>query len=164
MSLKSLAVQRLVLEASSVLHVPQNQHDKLLIMSAHLSVKVRPSVAQCWWTMPHNTGRQSPPAVWLSGWRCLKASVHIGPSDSCISTEDDVPLMTLTSGAVQHLTESEQHFFFHSLSFFGSLSIVAACQFIFSDMYDSFKGKNCVSASEHSCVFSRNQCTSPACT
>lgn len=43
---KSPAVPQVVLEAPTVPRMPQNQHDKLLITSGHLSVRVRPSVAQ----------------------------------------------------------------------------------------------------------------------
>lgn len=77
---KSPAVQRVVLEAPTVSHMSQNQHDKLLITSGHLSVRVRPSVAQWGWTIPRNTVTQPPPAVWLNGRRCLKASARsLGP-------------------------------------------------------------------------------------
>lgn len=73
---KSPAVQRVVLEALTVARMPPNQHDKLLITSGHLSVRVRPSVTQWGWTISHNTVTQPPPAVCLNGCRCLEASVH----------------------------------------------------------------------------------------
>ena len=125
-SLKSPAVQRVVLEAQTVPHMPQNQHDKLLITSGHLSVRVRPSVERRGWTIPHNTLTQPPPAVWLNGCRCLKASIHsLGLLTHALQRRMMSLPTTSTSGSAQHLTDTEQHFFSHSSSLFGSLSSVA---------------------------------------
>lgn len=75
-STKSPTVQKVKLEALSVPHMPQNQRDKLLIVSGHLSVRVRPSVAQRGWAIPHRTVPPPPTAVGLNGCRRLKATVR----------------------------------------------------------------------------------------
>lgn len=75
-STKSPAVQKVKLEALSVPHMPQNQRDKLLIASGHLSVRVRPSVAQRGWAIPHSTVPPPPTAVGLNGCRRLKATAR----------------------------------------------------------------------------------------
>lgn len=58
----------------------------------------------------------------LPEWPSVSQSQRsqFGPSDSCASWchSDD----SNTGGSVQHLTDTEQHFFFHSSSLFGSLS------------------------------------------
>lgn len=75
-STKSPAVQKVKLEAPSVPHMPQNQRDKLLITSGHLSVRVRPSVAQRGWAIPHSAVPPPPTAVGLNGCRRLEATVR----------------------------------------------------------------------------------------
>lgn len=94
-STKSPAVQKVKLEAPSVPHMPQNQRDKLLIASGHLSVRVRPSVAQRGWAIPHSTVPPPPTAVGLNGCRRLKATVR--SLSHALWTEDDVTAATPTS-------------------------------------------------------------------
>lgn len=106
-STKSPAVQKVKLEAPSVPHMPQNQRDKLLIASGHLSVRVRPSVAQRGWAIPHSAVPPPPTAVGLNGCRRLKATVR-GLSHA-LWAEDDVTATTPTSRVFQHLTDAEQH-------------------------------------------------------
>lgn len=134
----SPAVQRVVLEAPAVPHMPQNQHDKLLITSGHLSVRVRPSVAQWRWTIPI-------PAT--SSSSCLAERLPVsqsqrsqfGASDSSLQHRMiSLRRLQATSSSVQHLTDTEQYFFFHSSGLFRSLTTYqppsTSPEFIFTDM------------------------------
>lgn len=78
----SPTVHRVVPEGPTVARMPQNQHDKLLITSGHLSVRV----GTVRWTIPRNAVTQPPPAVWVNGCRVSQSQCsQFGPSDSCAS-------------------------------------------------------------------------------
>lgn len=122
--------------------MPPNQRDKLLITSGHLSVRIRPSVAQWGPAIPHNTVPQPTPAVWLNGCRCLKASVH------SLSHALQPRMMSLRRlQAVQSDTwrTLNNTYFFHSSSLFGSLSNVQPTTkvYFYRHALDGFEGKNC---------------------
>lgn len=138
---KSPAVQQVILEAPTTPHMPPNQRDKLLITSGHLSVRVRPSVAQWGPAIPHNTVPQPTPAVWLNGCRCLKASVH---SLNHALQRRMMSLRRLQQAVQSNTwrTLSTTSSSIHQVYLAASAMYNPHPKFIFTDTFNGFEGKN----------------------